>query len=930
MEIKKNAIDSYEIFKNKAGKIVKVVLKSGINTEIYPIEYDKNGNLMRIGAEWVNYGSISGTMVADEPGSDHVHGNFNFLKVLKEPTTEEEGLALYQCGRTTKNIEITNDETYQWSYNETTHIWSSNTVGINDSTTNLTFSYTFEQAATISFDYSVSSESENYDYIYYTIYKDGEVYDGGTSTKIGGTSYGNLDNGLTWKNISLEVPAGNYKIEFVYRKDSSEGDGDDKGYVMYDVGETCDYTFTAPIPKLKPHEHGNFYLAKVLKQPTFKEEGLGLYRCGSTLKNVEMVNDETYPWSYNETTNIWSSNTVNITSSITTLSFVCTFTIPSVISFDYSVSSESYDYIYYTIYKDGEKYTGGTSTKIRGTSYGSLETGLTWVNVSLEVAEGDYKIEFTYKKDSSGDYGDDKGYVMMHDIGELCDYTYTAPIPKLDIGEYDILEFTGKNFNEAAKKLVSGTSDITYKSTDTDITEIKRIYDYDEFPKTRAVALYNSENDSYLLMSVKGSTSSWKTDIIYLYSDDDIVMLPKDCSYMFYEIEKLSTLNIEYFDSSLTENMSNMFAWIGGFYYNGLTSINLGEHFDTSNVTDMSRIFWNTFIPCVNDLSFLGDKFNTSKVVNMERMFAGFSLNPDVYKQIILNNNFDTSNVTNMSHMFDDFCSNYDGKYKQERKGCCLNLGSNFNTSNVTDMSGMFKYMGDCDNLILGDKFNTSNVTNMADMFNGTFEWSSVKFEEKEEFTFDINFDTSNVTNMGGMFAYFGSNNRKKLTLNLGDNFDTSNVTNMCGMFQSFGGGTTDNVVLNLSNYFNTSNVTNMSNMFQHYAQNTTNFQLNLGVKFDTSNVITFYKMFQECGKSGLTELDLGEKFNANSADYNNSPFRWAIEECGKPPCTIYGNNSIINALKGNYSEDTKTYTYTDENGDTVIANYHNFVVKYS
>ena len=536
---------------------------------------------------------------------------------------------------------------------------------------------------------------------------------------------------------------------------------------------------------------------------------------------------------------------------------------------------------------------------------------MTWVNVSLGVAEGDYKIEFTYKKDSSGDHGDDKGYVMMHDIGELCDYTYTAPIPKLDIGElFDIIDFTGINFNEAAKKLVSSTSDITYESTNTSITKIKRIYDYDEFPKTRAAALYNSENDSYLLMSVKGTTSSWYNDIIYLYSDDDIVMLPKDCSYMFYEMKKLSTLNIEYFNANLTENMSYMFAYI-----DGLTSINLGEHFDTSNVTNMSRMFSNTFIYCASDFSFLGDKFNTSNVTDMSGMFLNFNLKHDVYKEITLN--FDTSNATDTSWMFFSFCTpNISANHYS------LNLGDNFDTSKVTDMSYMFAYTQNCVELNLGNKFDTSNVTNMSSMFTYTL----ARYDKTEEFIFNVDFNTSNVTNMSDMFCGFCiGNSIEKLTLNLGNNFDTSNVINMAGMFQQVGAGVANSVELNLGDKFNTSNVTNMSNMFLYYATTATTCSLNLGDKFDTTNVVSFRKMFQECGTNGLTELDLGAKFNRYSATVNS----YAMEKCGKPPCTVYGTQSIISYF-GNAYDTNRTYSYQNEDGTYTTAYWHNYVVKYT
>ena len=55
MEVKKNTIDSYEVITDDDGRIIKLILKCGNLTEEYPIRYDKNGNVMRIGAEWMSF-----------------------------------------------------------------------------------------------------------------------------------------------------------------------------------------------------------------------------------------------------------------------------------------------------------------------------------------------------------------------------------------------------------------------------------------------------------------------------------------------------------------------------------------------------------------------------------------------------------------------------------------------------------------------------------------------------------------------------------------------------------------------------------------------------------------------------------------------------------------------------------------------------------
>ena len=61
-------------------------------------------------------------------------------------------------------------------------------------------------------------------------------------------------------------------------------------------------------------------------------------------------------------------------------------------------------------------------------------------------------------------------------------------------------------------------------------------------------------------------------------------------------------------------NASNMFGW-----FVNLKEINFGRNFDTSNVTNMSYMFYNCRSLTKLDLS----SFNTSKLVNMSKMFYG-------------------------------------------------------------------------------------------------------------------------------------------------------------------------------------------------------------------------------------------------------------------------------------------------------------------
>ena len=131
-------------------------------------------------------------------------------------------------------------------------------------------------------------------------------------------------------------------------------------------------------------------------------------------------------------------------------------------------------------------------------------------------------------------------------------------------------------------------------------------------------------------------------------------------------------------------NGSGMFA-----YLDNVSTLDLSG-LDTSNMTSMSRMFYNSTSLTNIDLS-----------------------------------GFDTSKVVNMSHIFDG-CSNLEN----------VDL-SNFNTSNVINMEGVFQNDTNLKEIKLGDNFKTNKVTTMLAMFASC---SSLKRVDLS------NFDTSNVT----------------------------------------------------------------------------------------------------------------------------------------------------------------------------------------
>ena len=158
------------------------------------------------------------------------------------------------------------------------------------------------------------------------------------------------------------------------------------------------------------------------------------------------------------------------------------------------------------------------------------------------------------------------------------------------------------------------------------------------------------------------------------------------------------------------------------FGYCKATSIDFGNGFNTSNVTDMSRMF----LGCEKLTSLNLSSFNTENVTDMSRMFLG------CYSLTSLDlSSFNTENVTDMCAMF----------------AGCINLTSldlsHFNTSNVIDMSDMYYNCNRLRSLNLSS-FNTSNVTDMGWMFDGCSSLMSLDLSS---------FNISNVTDMRGMFG---------------------------------------------------------------------------------------------------------------------------------------------------------------------------------
>ena len=136
-----------------------------------------------------------------------------------------------------------------------------------------------------------------------------------------------------------------------------------------------------------------------------------------------------------------------------------------------------------------------------------------------------------------------------------------------------------------------------------------------------------------------------------------------DCSYMFYNISNITSIDLSNFDSSNVLNMSYMFS-----YSNKLQYINF-PNFNTFSVLDMSYMFYNCFFLLSLDLS----SFNTYNVIKMTSMFQHCSK-----LESININSFRTPSLKNISYRF-AYCNSLTS----------LNL-SLFNTSFVNKLNFLF------------------------------------------------------------------------------------------------------------------------------------------------------------------------------------------------------------------------------------------------
>ena len=370
-------------------------------------------------------------------------------------------------------------------------------------------------------------------------------------------------------------------------------------------------------------------------------------------------------------------------------------------------------------------------------------------------------IEYEFKLDSNGKIKSMMVYDGTYCVVTIKDYTNLKTSDVKNKCSYDeihnIVGTLSKNFYE--------------KSGKTDRSLVKSIEFYSDGRTISGAESYDvsEKGDNSIIMYVKQNSEDSSLLDLTLVANGTI-SFPEDSSKLFtfnrlnWNTTYGNLTSIQFNHSVDTSKVTNM---TGMFYDSKVTTLDLSD-FDTSKVTSMTGMFNDSKVTTL-DLS----SFDTSKVTDMGKMFDGSETT-----EIKGLEKFNTSKVTNMDGMF------------ASSKITSLDLSS-FDTSKVTSMTGMF-YDSKVTTLDLSS-FDTSKVTNMSHMFNGS-EATEIKGLEK--------FNTSNVTNMDCMFA-----SSKITSLDL-SSFDTSNVTDMRSMFYN-----SKVTSLDLSS-FDTSKVTDMNRMF--------------------------------------------------------------------------------------------------------------------
>ena len=288
---------------------------------------------------------------------------------------------------------------------------------------------------------------------------------------------------------------------------------------------------------------------------------------------------------------------------------------------------------------------------------------------------------------------------------------------KIEIDEKKAYFLTGPEVNIKMKQLSNPEiSDMTLTYLDTNITAIK----YSETEPN------DSNKEEKNIVSLADSPYP-----IYMWYENHIIY--------WWSNTKHPNLN------AISQRMCQML--------DNLVDISGLKYFNTSGVTDISVMFWNTSsLENIDPIS----NWDVSNVTDMSGMFWG----PIAITSLKALKNWDTSNVDNM---FATFIGT--------RSLTSLEGLENWNVSKVTEMSGMFLYCEKIENLDPLKSWDVSNVTSTDQMFGYNTLLKNIEGLK--------NWNTSKVENMHSMFRH----DRSLTNLYGLEQWDVSNVTRFDSTF---------------------------------------------------------------------------------------------------------------------------------------------------
>ena len=508
---------------------------------------------------------------------------------------------------------------------------------------------------------------------------------------------------------------------------------------------------------------------------------------------------------------VYAFNPTNTESSIAEITFKVTDT--------YFVENSGITTDDIQVWVDGSQVTSGITKTFTST------TELTEDRIVNGTPQNDVQYGVQYTLQLTGWAQNAHQVKIIIPAGKLTDqYTNTNILTEMII--YNCLELTNTEVDATSGFL--GNTSIDRQ----DVHNVTFLSSYASAPSgfevpTDADGEFAIDNNTCWDVSARGDESiiAWRTSTapytVYISSDDEI-FANQNSSYLFSAIgsgsNSTATAAVTGLNLLNVKSVTNMIAMFANFGSTAMTSLELGDTFDTSNVVYMTNMFSNCGKTNMSIFT-LGSNFNTAKFTDMSGMFTMCG-NAKLIS-LSLGSKFYTSEVTNMSNMFN---------------GCgtsaliTFDLGGNFNTVKVGNMSGMFQdFAHKLATLNLGESFNTSIVTDMSNMFKGCGQ-----------------------TSMG--------------TLNLGNNFNTSTVQNMSGMFQDFAKDSTAMTKLDLKDLFYTTAATDMENMFNGCG-NTAMIELDLGPAFTKIPSLNTDFM-KDCGKSTIVN------YAPESIYYNKTSFK--------------------------------------------------------